>query len=1423
MFRDMKIFKGWSTLEYALLGGMALLLCLVAGAGVLFVGGFLVEEELAREAAALTPAPTTAVIVVPDSGTDETETGSQGTQPVASPEADTQSITLSATSGAPGTTVTVSGTGWPPGSRVTISLVPTDPPIYTVNSAVVDENGNFSVDIIIPTDPRWLSESPVPVLVQLDDGTRSAQALLTIISPTDGPPLTPIKVIDVRPVEPTPTLVPPAPSVARLTVNVNALNVRRGSGTNYAVIGVMLLGQQAEIIGRNADGTWWQIKFPGAKAGVGWVSAAYVTAENIGNIPIVNPPPPPPPPPPTPTPVPDNPFPQWRAEYFNNVDLSGAPTVVRNDSVVSFDWGFGSPAPAIQVDNFSARWTRTLNFSAGVYRFHTRTDDGLRLWVDGALVINRWYDQSPTTHVAEIYLADGPHYIQMEYYERFLGAVAMLSWERADQFPDWKAEYYNNPDLQGSPVLVRNEPSINYNWGVGSPASGLVPSDNFSARWTRMAFFESADYTFRIRSDDGARVWVDNDLVIDNWRDGDSGWIQADRNIPGGLHQLRVEYYERTGNAFISFSWWKKDAPDNPPLAVIVGPSEGVVGQPTRFDGGRSRRGDNDISRYEWTFGDGSAATGKRVDHIYSSTGEFRVSLKVIDRKGLQDDTSYKIKINQDPASTTPPVAEIIAPTNAQVGQDVTFDGSRSHSLSPIVRYEWQFGDGTTGRGQKITHRYNQANLYRVRLTVIAENGMVSNDNVQIRIDNPPQAVISGPDQTVTGREEVYSSRQSTVNPVARYEWAFSDGTTADTPDVRHIFQNPGKFDVTLRLTDQNGQTYADQKTVNVGIPPVGIVKPPTAIISSPPDGTTVNVGDPVQFDGSASQPGDNAISRYEWDFGDPGSGNNNTASGPTATHTYNQAGTYDVTLKVTDDTGIGNATSVQVLVSPAATPLPAVTVPQADINNPPAQANVGDVVTFDGSASDEGNGQNVTYAWDFGDPNSPNNTATGLTAQHQYSQAGTYTVQLTVSNEQGSNQTSASIAINDPNQPTATTPPTFTPTPDTSLPPPTDTPDPNQPTATPTIDRGSPAPMPTSDSGTPTSTPTPDTTQPTPIPTQPPQPPLQAVIVAPQQGQVNQVLTFDGSHSVGPAGMIYDWDFGDGNTATGMAANHAYVASGSYNASLTVTDPANGAQHTAQEAVQIIDVPVIQPTAAPPTQPTPAPQPPQAVIQGPQQGQAGDSLQFDGSYSQSSSPIVSYDWDFGDGSTVNSMAVNHVVATPGTYNITLTVTDQNGLNHSTGEVIQIDAPAVVQPVAPTPTPAPIPTDTPAPVPTDTPIPAPTETPVPAPTDTPVPAPTDTPLPAPTETPVPQPPQAAISGPAQGNVGDELSFDGSDSQPGDSPIVDYEWDYGDGGSSSSSGPTVAHRFAAAGDYTISLTVTDQNGLTDTITATVQIQ
>jgi hypothetical protein len=80
----------------------------------------------------------------------------------------------------------------------------------------------------------------------------------------------------------------------------------------------------------------------------------------------------------------------WRAEYYDNDSLSGAPKLAIYDAAVSHDWGHGSPALEIPPDYFSARWTTTRHFEQGTYLFLLNVDDGARVWLDGALIIDAW-------------------------------------------------------------------------------------------------------------------------------------------------------------------------------------------------------------------------------------------------------------------------------------------------------------------------------------------------------------------------------------------------------------------------------------------------------------------------------------------------------------------------------------------------------------------------------------------------------------------------------------------------------------------------------------------------------------------------------------------------------------------------------------------------------------------------------------------------------------------------------------------------------------------------------------------------------------------------------------------------------------------------------------------------------------------------
>ena len=120
---------------------------------------------------------------------------------------------------------------------------------------------------------------------------------------------------------------------------------------------------------------------------------------------------------------------QYRAEYYNNLSLSGSPIFTRNEGSINYDWGSGGPGNGVGNDNFSARWTGHFNFSAGSYTIIARADDGIRVWVDDSSIIDAWRDQPATEYRANCTLSDGEHEVKVEYYEKGGQAVAQLRWE----------------------------------------------------------------------------------------------------------------------------------------------------------------------------------------------------------------------------------------------------------------------------------------------------------------------------------------------------------------------------------------------------------------------------------------------------------------------------------------------------------------------------------------------------------------------------------------------------------------------------------------------------------------------------------------------------------------------------------------------------------------------------------------------------------------------------------------------------------------------------------------------------------------------------------------------------------------------------------------------------------------------------------
>lgn len=267
----------------------------------------------------------------------------------------------------------------------------------------------------------------------------------------------------------------------------------------------------------------------------------------------------------------------WTASYWNNTTFSGAPVLVRQESDIFYEWGRQSPANGIvNNNNFSARWERTVAFSAGTYEFKVRSDDQMRVFIDGRIVIDQWYPDREgnaidrivqTTSVGTVYLTAGEHRIVVEYVEFGDQATAQVTWDRvlrpnqnvpAPSAPQvvgpWFGEYYANTNLRGGPSFVREDANINFDWGRGGPADGWN-TDAFSVRWTNTVQFSPGRYRFTAIADDGVRVYVNNRLLINEWADSVVHGVTREVTILDAATDVKVEYREGIGKAEVRVFW----------------------------------------------------------------------------------------------------------------------------------------------------------------------------------------------------------------------------------------------------------------------------------------------------------------------------------------------------------------------------------------------------------------------------------------------------------------------------------------------------------------------------------------------------------------------------------------------------------------------------------------------------------------------------------------------------------------------------------------------------------------------------------------------------------------------------------------------------------------------------------------------------
>jgi hypothetical protein len=252
----------------------------------------------------------------------------------------------------------------------------------------------------------------------------------------------------------------------------------------------------------------------------------------------------------------------WYAQYYNSQDLFEPATIRRyepGNPFLNLDWRGGSPGAGLPNDGFSGALTRVQEFpSTDNYVFDFTVDDGGRLFIDGVLVIDEWRNGSARTVQASRSLSKGAHTIRIEFYEATSSARVALSWKSS--YTGWRGRYYTSTDRTGQPVIIRDDRDPNgglgldLDWGFGSPAPE-VPVDGFSVDWQRTVNFQQGNYLFTAEIDDGARIFIDGVVLIDNYLTSGNRVVTATRFLNAGAHSIQVQYVEYAGQSKFKLYW----------------------------------------------------------------------------------------------------------------------------------------------------------------------------------------------------------------------------------------------------------------------------------------------------------------------------------------------------------------------------------------------------------------------------------------------------------------------------------------------------------------------------------------------------------------------------------------------------------------------------------------------------------------------------------------------------------------------------------------------------------------------------------------------------------------------------------------------------------------------------------------------------
>ncbi len=378
------------------------------------------------------------------------------------------------------------------------------------------------------------------------------------------------------------------------------------------------------------------------------------------------------------------------------------------------------------------------------------------------------------------------------------------------------------------------------------------------------------------------------------------------------------------------------------------------------------------ITNWAWDFADGGTATGQNATHTYTNPGDYDVSLTVTDVSGCTFETVIQVNVGG-----LPPVDFSWDNSCENTPIQFTTDATVT-DVGAVAIYDWDFGDGTGSNNQDPLHTYLNANMYNVTLTIIDTLGYTNSVTHQVEVMPEPISMFSISSPNCENSETYFEDYSIALSGyLTTWEWDFGDGNTAtinfpDDPDVSHIYPSTGTYTAMLTVTTSDGCQATSTQEVTITPSPIAQIDYDAGCMSGP-----------ISFHDVSSENGAGTIIARQWNFGDPASGSSNQSTQSDPTHLFSGPGTYEVTLSITSQSGCTDADTMEITITDA---------PEVDFTFTPAcmhepvSFTITDLTNLD------------QYFWDFGD----GHTSQQPDPENTYDSPGDYQVTLTVQTTDG-------------------------------------------------------------------------------------------------------------------------------------------------------------------------------------------------------------------------------------------------------------------------------------------------------------------------------------------------------------------------------------------------------------------------------------